>query len=178
MAFVPHHSRPYNLGGPTGYLLTMRCYGTWLHGDARSSVDRKGHNIHGQPRLAPSSGRVEWQKGHLTHPPVYFNAQSRRVVDDAIRVASRQRDWVVYALNVQRDHVHVVLSTSPNGAPNRMLAYLKARATFALRGAGLLDEAAGPWSHHGSTVYCWTEEQLNAAIGYVLFNQPLPPEMM
>jgi len=25
---------------PIGYLITFRCYGTWLHGDEGASVDR------------------------------------------------------------------------------------------------------------------------------------------
>jgi hypothetical protein len=25
---------------PLAYLITFRCYGTWLHGDSRGSVDR------------------------------------------------------------------------------------------------------------------------------------------
>jgi hypothetical protein len=25
---------------PLGYLITFRCYGSWLHGDKRGSIDR------------------------------------------------------------------------------------------------------------------------------------------
>lgn len=39
-------------GYPLAYLLTFRCYGTWLHGDARGSVDRE-HNTYGTPCLDP-----------------------------------------------------------------------------------------------------------------------------
>ena len=33
---------------PLAYLITFRTYGTWLHGDARGSVDRE-HNVFGTP---------------------------------------------------------------------------------------------------------------------------------
>ena len=33
---------------PAGHFLTFRTYGTWLHGDARGSVDRF-HNVPGEP---------------------------------------------------------------------------------------------------------------------------------
>ena len=33
------------------YLITFRCYGTWLHGDSRGSVDRF-HNRYGAPLIA------------------------------------------------------------------------------------------------------------------------------
>jgi hypothetical protein len=34
---------------PLAYLITFRCYGTWVHGDDRGSMDRK-HNIYRTPR--------------------------------------------------------------------------------------------------------------------------------
>jgi len=39
---------------PLGYLITCRTYGTWLHGDARGSVDRD-HNVYGTPMRDPNS---------------------------------------------------------------------------------------------------------------------------
>ncbi|MGQ0761444.1 MAG: hypothetical protein ACT4OT_05435 [Acidobacteriota bacterium] len=36
---------------PLAYLITFRCYGTWLHGDERGSVDRK-QNVYGTPKTA------------------------------------------------------------------------------------------------------------------------------
>jgi hypothetical protein len=39
---------------PIAYLITVRCYGTWLHGDDRLSVDRHGHDVYGTPRRAAS----------------------------------------------------------------------------------------------------------------------------
>ena len=38
---------------PQGYLITFRCYGTWLHGDGRGSVDRF-HNRYGSPLIPPN----------------------------------------------------------------------------------------------------------------------------
>jgi hypothetical protein len=34
----------------TAYLLTLRAYGTWLHGDARGSVDKE-HNAYKDPLI-------------------------------------------------------------------------------------------------------------------------------
>ena len=41
---------------PLGYLITFRCYGTWLHGDQRGSIDR-WHNRYKSPYLPPSDRR-------------------------------------------------------------------------------------------------------------------------
>src|ERR1043166_8794893 len=43
---------------PLAYLITVRCYGTWLHGDDRLSVDRHGLNICGK-RRRPANPRLE-----------------------------------------------------------------------------------------------------------------------
>ncbi len=34
---------------PLAYLISFRCYGTWVHGDTRRSVDRK-QNAYGTPK--------------------------------------------------------------------------------------------------------------------------------
>ena len=36
---------------PLAYLITFRCYGTWLHGDVRGSMDSK-HHVYGAPKIA------------------------------------------------------------------------------------------------------------------------------
>ena len=33
---------------PLAYLITIRTFGTWLHGDSRGPVDRDGNNIKGK----------------------------------------------------------------------------------------------------------------------------------
>ncbi len=38
---------------PLAYLISFRCYGTWLHGDKRGSMSRK-QNKYGTPRIAPN----------------------------------------------------------------------------------------------------------------------------
>jgi len=40
---------------PLAYFLTLRTYGTWLHGDERGSVDAK-HNCYNTPYTAPDRG--------------------------------------------------------------------------------------------------------------------------
>ena len=36
---------------PLAYLITIRTFGTWLHGDPRGSVDRHGRNVYGTKRI-------------------------------------------------------------------------------------------------------------------------------
>ncbi len=39
---------------PLAYLITIRCYGSWLHGDQKGSVGRYEFNAYGSPRMAHS----------------------------------------------------------------------------------------------------------------------------
>jgi len=43
---------------PLGYLITFRCYGTWLHGDERGSTERY-HNIYKSPNIPASQLREQ-----------------------------------------------------------------------------------------------------------------------
>jgi hypothetical protein len=53
---------------PLGYLITIRSYGTWLHGDARGSMDRRNYNKFGEPKrpvnsnLAVCSAKSGWRR--------------------------------------------------------------------------------------------------------------------
>jgi hypothetical protein len=43
---------------PLAYFISFRTYGTWLHGDERSSTDRF-HNQYGSPFIPPNE---KWQR--------------------------------------------------------------------------------------------------------------------
>jgi hypothetical protein len=43
---------------PLAYLITLRTFGTWLHGDERGSVGRK-RNVYGRREIAPNHGLEE-----------------------------------------------------------------------------------------------------------------------
>ena len=60
---------------PVGFLISFRCFGTWLHGDRRGSVDRF-HNVYGTPKLGPERARVRYERNLMTRPPVCLNAQT------------------------------------------------------------------------------------------------------
>ena len=75
---------------PLAYLITFRCYGTWLHGDERGSVDLC-HNVYGTPRLPPNNQRRRYEQGLLALPPVQLNSKQRAVVEKGIRETCRIR---------------------------------------------------------------------------------------
>jgi|SRR5438876_1809280 len=157
---------------PLAYLITLRTYGTWLHGDERGSIDRK-HNIYGTPRLAPNLYRKQVEARQLRHPPIVLNAAQRGVVEEAVREVCRSRRYVLLAVNVRTNHVHSVIAAACK--PEPILNALKAYATRKLRRAGLITVKTKLWVRKGSRRYLWKERDVDRAIAYVLYNQGEDP---
>ena len=92
--------------------------------------------------------------------------RQRATIEAAFFETAAVRNWRVTALNVRRQHVHVVLA-GVDKPPERALNDLKAYATRALRGAGLLTSSERFWSRHGSTRWLWNEDDVELATSYV-----------
>src|SRR6059058_6029906 len=92
---------------PLAYLITFRCYGTWLHGDERGSIDRL-HNRYKSPYISPNERRRQYNVGKLKGEPVILDAARREAVEAAVRETCDSRNWLLRALNVRTNHVHVV----------------------------------------------------------------------
>ncbi|MGH2608820.1 MAG: transposase [Tepidiformaceae bacterium] len=111
----------------------------------------------------------------MAHEPQSLDLARRTVVDATIREACQFRGWLLTAINVRTNHVHVVV-TADAVAPEEVMRVMKARATRRLREAGLLAKDERLWSEHGSTIYLWTEKQVGSAIWYVTEGQDHPHE--
>ena len=153
---------------PLAYLITLRTYGTWLHGDERGSMDRK-QNAYGTSKIAPNSPLKRSDRKQLKHPPVTLNARQRAVVEKAIREVCDNRPYVLRAINVRTNHVHSVVTAMQD--PELVLNGFKAYATRALRRKKLMPVKVKPWARHGSTVYLWKERDVGKAIEYVMLSQ-------
>ena len=70
---------------PLAYLLTLRTYGTWLHGDERHSVRRNGNNRFRGPRVVPSAPLKDAMKDAQRYPSFLLDAEQRISVEGAIR---------------------------------------------------------------------------------------------
>ena len=154
---------------PLAYLITFRCHGTWLHGDARGSVNRR-NNQYGTPRIPEHERWNAASVANLKNPPVSLTAAMRESVQKAIRDTCKIRGWSVYAINVRTNHVHVVVSAGAIDPSKVLLAY-KANATRKLREDGVWAGAHSPWSDRGSKRYLWNESSVTSAIDYVLYGQ-------
>jgi REP element-mobilizing transposase RayT len=153
---------------PLAYLITFRTYGTWLHGDARGSMDRE-HNAYGTPRLSPNENRRHAEALQLRSALIILNMPQRKAVESAVREVCRWRGYRLLALNARTNHVHSVISAGCK--PEPILDALKAYATRKLRRMGLIGATITPWVRHGSTRYLWKERHVEKAMDYVLYGQ-------
>lgn len=149
---------------PLGYLLTWTCYGTWLHGDERGSVDRD-HNTPRAEFLPPDQTRLFFEARGLSHRSVRLNAAGRRIVDETIAAHCTIRSWELHAVNVRTNHVHVVLSCDTH--PKTAMKQVKSWTTRRLRENGITAPNATVWTDGGSRIWLWNRESLRRAIEYV-----------
>ena len=158
-----------NTDVPLAYLITFRCYGTWLHGDDRGSIDRF-HNHYKSPYLPPNEG---WQKHNLQIlecEPVTLNDVLRECVERAIRETCSLRNWLLRAINVRTNHVHAVVSMGMT-PPERALNAFKANATRQLPQEGCWRQPHSPWADKGSKRFLWNDRSVERAIEYVVNGQ-------
>jgi len=162
---------------PLAYLITIRTFGTWLHGDERHSVDRHRRNIYGTPDIAPNQKLEEIMRSERKQPPVVLNESQRRTVESAIRELCEKRKYFLRAINVRTNHAHAVVSAQAK--PERIADAFKAFATKKLREENLCAKDLRIWSRGRSRRYLWKPRHVAKAIDYVLFGQgdePFDPE--
>ena len=153
---------------PLAYLITFRCYGTWLHGDRRGSMDRN-HNVYTSPKISKNKSFENSDRQQLKHPRMALDARQREVVEKTVRAVCDYRSYALRALNVRTNHAHSVVTTMCK--PEPVLDAFKSYSTRALRRTGLIGANQKPWARHGSTVYLWKERDVAKAIEYVMLGQ-------
>src|SRR5258706_645608 len=96
---------------PVDYLITFRCYGTWLHGDKRGSIDRF-HNVYKSPYIKPNPRWHRHNAQALEGEPVILDERRRTSVERAICETCRLRKWHLHVLSVRTNHIHLLCRLS------------------------------------------------------------------
>ena len=154
---------------PLAYFITFRCYGTWLHGDERTSVDRHHHQYRA-PRIPPNENWRRYNENQLKREPVILDADRRRAVEDAIREVCKFRGWCLHAISVRTNHVHVVVAIG-SAKPERSLNDFKSYSTRRMRSNGCWHSIVSPWVDKGSKRHLWNERSVALAADYVVNGQ-------
>ena len=165
---------PSKDGRPLAYFITWSCYGTWLHGEEKGSVDRR-HNRWGDTYLPADRSRKSVELGRMRQPSYQLDGARRRIVLETIINQARYRGWTLLAVHVRSMHIHAVVQAGL--APERVMNVLKADASRALNQAGLDGADCKRWTRHGSTRYLWRNTDVIEAIEYVIRKQGEPFEV-
>lgn len=160
------------MSAPLAYLLTFTCYGQWLHGDERGSVD-SAHRVPGTDWVAPQRGYHRASLEAMREPAYVLTAGGRDQVLAAVRQVCLHRGWRLWAAHVRSQHVHVVVTAS-DVAPEKVMGDLKAYATRALKRLETRSGRLRRWTRHGSTRYLNRDADVERAVRYVLFEQGPP----
>jgi REP element-mobilizing transposase RayT len=154
---------------PLAYLITFRTFGTWLHGDQRTSVKRDGFNVYATRRFQPNERLEKWMEEEMNQPSFLLTPPMRAVVELAVRDLCERRGYGMRAVHARSNHAHTVVSAAQK--PERVADALKANATKMLREAGLIDAETRVWSRGRSRRYLWKPRHVEAAIEYTLYGQ-------
>ena len=153
---------------PLAYFITFTCYGTWLHGEKLTTVDRF-MNTPGTDFLSFDSERLYWVKKQMPETPYLLDEPRRKIVLKAIEEVCVCRKWALLAAHVRSNHVHLVIHALTQ--PEQIMSTIKAYASRHLNKAKLDKERVNRWTRHGSTQYLWQETNVEATIHYVVDEQ-------
>jgi hypothetical protein len=112
---------------PLAYLITFRTYGTWLHGDDRSSTRRRRKTGTEIKLIDINVPLEERMREEMLQAPVVLDLKQRKTVTEAIQEVCQYRVYPLHAVNVRTNHGHVVLTAQTD--PDRVADTLKAYAT-------------------------------------------------
>jgi len=140
-----------------GYMLTWTTYGTWLQGDERGWV--KNGII-----LPPDKELYATNRKRLQKQPVKLSESQKRLVEETIICESQRIEQQIYAITVCSNHIHIVAKVSSQSISQVVHRYKRA-STYSLQQKGFNGRV---WGKGHDKRYCFTEEDLNKKIGYVL----------
>src|SRR5262249_16941762 len=147
------------MADPLAYFLTWTTYGTWLPGDERGWVEKRG-------QFRPPNARLEAAaRSLLKEEPCVLDPEQRRLVEEIIAKHCAIRGWHLHVVNCRTQHVHVVVTAS--APPKIVRDQFKAWCTRRLKelqGSGNADPGqlvrVHWWTEGGSTRSLNDEESL------------------
>jgi REP element-mobilizing transposase RayT len=163
------------------WLLTSTTYGTWLPGDPRGFVsnvaDGPGpyvrHNIPGTPYDKDMRGLVRVARENLKCPPIYFKLGHAEVIFERFTETARIRRWLLCAVGIMCNHVHIVVGVPGDPDPDDLLRDFKSYASGGLNKRWKKPASDTWWTTSGSKRKLPDDNAVIAGVEYVK-NQPNP----
>ena len=118
------------MAAPLAYHLIWTTYGTWLPGDARGWTKSGVLGIQ-----QPDPVLEQHAREMMVESEVHLTPEQRAAVEQTIRKHCHIRNWILHAVNVRSNHVHVVVTCACDGE--------KASNELKLWGSRCLSDLAG-----------------------------------
>ena len=135
------------------------------------SVDRK-HNIPGSRSAEAKPERVEMKRVLMDQAFYFLDDDRRATVLAAFGEVCFHRGWFLLAAHVRTNHVHAVVEAE--ALPEKVMHAFKAYASRNLNRLGVDSPERKRWARHGSTLWLWKDEDVRAAIRYVVSEEGEP----
>jgi len=166
---------------PAFWLLTWRTYGSWLPGVSRGFVsnvrgaDGSGerHNVPGTECERDQPGLERYARTLLKGEPILLTADQAALAAEDFRASAAFRNWLLPALAVMANHVHLVVSAPEDVSTDRLLQVFKSYASRKLNQSCRRPAGGTWWAVSGSRRRLPTEQAVDSAIEYVK-NQEYP----
>ena len=157
------------------WLLTTTTYGSRLPGDSRGFVspvrDERGrsvlHNKPGTPFDADMPALARAAELRLKGPAIYLDFEQAQALLSQFQETAGHRGWLLRAVGIMNNHVHVVLGVPGDPDPEDLLRDLKSYGSRALNRRWGRPASGTWWTESGSKRKLPTEEAVIAAIRYV-----------
>ncbi len=140
------------------YLLTFRCHGAHLPGDARGWVERARGDHRGGAQ-APSAGLERYARSRMRDAPYRIDRHGAATGLAAIQEVCAVRGWQLAAAHVRSTHVHCIVAGVE--WPNRAIADFKA---YSSRHLNQIEGRRRRWAREGSTRRLTTCAAVDAAV--------------
>jgi REP element-mobilizing transposase RayT len=158
------------------WLLTWSTYGTWVPEGEREGAG-SGRLVAGRV-AGPAAGRAYWDEQReraaaarrlLREPPVWLTRHDAELILESFRDTAAHHDWVLYAVAVMPNHLHIVVSVAGDPDPSTLVRDFKAYASRALnQDRGYEPGVRGRWwTRSAATRPLRLEAHVAGAVDYV-----------
>ena len=119
--------------------------------------------------IEPSAKWAAAEQRFMDQTPYLFDGERRDAVLRAIQEVCATRGWTLLAAHVRSNHVHCVVRG--DSRPERVMNGFKAYASRRLNQMEIDVAGRKRWSRHGSTRWLKSDDNITAAIHYVVHEQ-------